>query len=74
MSQRMMVPQNKREELIFTILCVLFMCMGMLLYNMFMIMGFSWESAKTAWSMLPLTFAVCFCIDYFIACPIAKKS
>lgn len=73
MSERFMMPQNKREDLIFTILCVLFMCMCMLIYNMFLIMGVTWEAIQQAWALMPLTFAVCFCVDYFIACPVSKK-
>ena len=74
MSERFMMPQNKREDLIFTILCVLFMCMCMLIYNMFLIMGVTWEAIQQAWALMPLTFAVCFCVDYFIACPVSKKN
>lgn len=73
MSRRMMMPQNKKEDLVFTILCVLFMCMGMLTYNMFLVMGISWEAVKAAWMLMPLTFAVCFCVDFFIACPVSQR-
>lgn len=71
MSKRMMMPMTKKEDLIFTILCVLFMCMGMLIYNMFLVMGVNWEAIQAAWALVPLTFAVCFCVDHFIACPIS---
>ena len=73
MSKRMAPPQNKREDIIFTVMCVFFMCFCMLTYNMVMTMGFTWEAITQAWMLFPLTFVVCFCVDFFIACPIAKK-
>jgi hypothetical protein len=71
MSEKMAMPQNKREDLIFTVLCVAFMCIVMLTYNMILVMGFTWEMVKTTCMLYPLTFAVCFCVDYFIACPVS---
>lgn len=38
-SKKMMMPQNKREDLIFTVLNVVFMCTCMLIFNMFLSNG-----------------------------------
>ena len=65
MSKRMAPPQNKREDIIFTVMCVFFMCFCMLTYNMVMTMGFTWEAITQAWMLFPLTFVVCFCVDFF---------
>lgn len=72
MSKRMMMPQNMREEIIFTVMCCLFMCSVMLTYNMIMAMGFTWAAIQQACMLFPLTILVCFCLDFFVACPIAK--
>lgn len=73
MPKRMAGPQNKREDIIFTVMCVSFMCFCMLTYNMILTMGFTWEAILQAWKMFPLTFAVCFCVDFFIVCPNTKR-
>ena len=77
MSERMMMPRNKREDLIFAFMCVLFMCNGMLIYNMMLQMlprgATVWEALTTAWGLMPITCVVCFFLDYFIACPISRK-
>jgi hypothetical protein len=69
----MAMPQNKREDIIFTIMCVMFMCTCMIMYNMFLTMGFCWEAVAAAWQAVPITAAVCFCLEFFVACPLVKK-
>ena len=54
------MPQNKREDLIFTVLNVVFMCTCMLIFNMFLSMGISWDAVKQAWLLEPLTLVVVF--------------
>lgn len=73
MSKRMMMPMNKREEIIFTVMCCTFMCSVMLTYNMIMAMGFTWDAIMQACTFFPLTVAVCFCLDFFIVCPISTQ-
>ena len=71
-SKKMMMPQNKREDLIFTVLNVVFMCTCMLIFNMFLSMGISWDAVKQAWLLEPLTLVVVFCLEYFVGCPFVK--
>ena len=71
-SKKMMMPQNKREDLIFTVLNVVFMCTCMLIFNMFLSMGVSWDAVKQAWLLEPLTLVVVFCLEYFVGCPFVK--
>ena len=73
MSKRMMMPQNKREEIIFCAMCVMFMCAIMLSYNMFLTMGFTFAAIQAACMAYPLTCAVCFCLDFFVVCPIVQR-
>ena len=72
-SKKMMMPQNKREDIVFTIMCVLFMCTCMLTFNMCLNMGASWNAVKQAWLLVPLTFVVCFCLEHFVGCPLIKR-
>ncbi len=71
-SKKMMMPQNKREDLIFTVLNVVFMCTCMLIFNMFLSMGVSWDAVKQAWLLEPLTLVVVVCLEYFVGCPFVK--
>ena len=66
-SKKMMMPQNKREDLIFTVLNVVFMCTCMLIFNMFLSMGISWDAVKQAWLLEPLTLVVVFITTEYIS-------
>ncbi|MDD5952610.1 MAG: DUF2798 domain-containing protein [Oscillospiraceae bacterium] len=71
MSEKMRMPENRREELIFTVMCVLFMCSVMLTYNMIMALGFTFAAVQMTCMLFPLTCVVCFCLDFFVACPVS---
>ena len=72
-SKRMMMPQNKREDLIFTVLNVVFMCTCMLIFNMFLSMGVSWDAVKQAWLLEPLSFSCCFFVlNILLVVPLLK--
>lgn len=59
------MPQNKREDWIFTVMMVFAMAFCMATYNMLLTMGFQWDAISMAWSAMPITFLVCFLLEHF---------
>ena len=67
------MPQNKRESFIFTIMMCFFMVLWMSVYNVSMHFGkFSMESIKEAWLGFPIAYLFAMCLDWFVVSKIAK--
>lgn len=67
------MPVNKKEKLVYTYLMVLFMCFGMVSYNVVLNNGFNFESLKLAWLTFPIMMPIAFAVEWFIVSKIAMK-
>ena len=67
------MPVNKKEKLVYTYLMVLFMCFGMVSYNVVLNNGFNFESLKLAWLTFPIMMPIAFVVEWFIVSKIATK-
>lgn len=59
------MPVNKKENLVYTILMVLVMASVMTMFNVSVHQGFSFESLKKAWLLLPITATIAFLVEWF---------
>lgn len=65
--------KNKKENLIFTTMMCALMVLGMTIYNVLLMQGFTWEALRTmAIGYLP-AFVVALVLDIFVVGPLAKK-
>nr|WP_319401854.1 DUF2798 domain-containing protein [uncultured Carboxylicivirga sp.] len=62
----MKMPINRKEQLVYTFLMVIFMVITMTLYNNFLNNGFSINSIKNSWLSFPFTFIVAFICEWFV--------
>ncbi len=61
------MPQNKREDLIYSVLMVFVMAMWMCTYNMAIVHGgLSLEVSKEAWLAFSLAYLIAFLAEKFI--------
>ena len=61
------MPQNKREDLIYSVLMVFIMVIWMCTYNMAIVFrGLSLEVLQEAWLAFPLAYLVVFLAEKFI--------
>lgn len=67
------MPVNQKEQVVYTVLMVLFMALAMTSYNVILHHGLSVESLKIAWLMFPITFVTAFLCEWFIVGPLAMK-
>jgi hypothetical protein len=67
------MPVNKKEKLVYTYLMVLFMCFGMVSYNVVLNNGFNFESLKLAWLTFAIMMPIAFVVEWFIVSKIATK-
>lgn len=67
------MPQNKRESLIYTVLMCFFMVFWMSMYNVALQYGtFNWNVVVTGWIGFPIAYVFAMCCDWFVASKIAK--
>lgn len=59
------MPVNKKESLVYTILMVLVMASVMTMFNVSVHQGFSFDSLKKAWLILPITATIAFLVEWF---------
>ena len=62
----MKMPINRKEQLVYTFLMVIFMAITMTLYNNTLNNGFSINSIKNSWLSFPFTFIVAFICEWFV--------
>jgi len=67
------MPVNKKEQLVYTYLMVLFMCFSMVSFNVFLVNGFSFESLQLAWLTFAIMLPIAFVIEWFIVSKIAMN-
>lgn len=65
------MPVNKKENLVYTFLMVIFMASVMTTYNIAMHDGFSISMLKKAWLIFPFTFTIAFIVEWFFVSKIA---
>lgn len=68
-----MMPQNKRESFIFTIMMCFFMAFCMGLYALSKEIGIGLEALKISWLSFPITYVVAVAFKWYVASPCAKK-
>ncbi len=66
------MPVNKKEKLVYTVLMVLFMCFGMVLYNTILHTGFNAETVKIAWLTFPVMLPIAFIVEWFLVSKTAE--
>lgn len=66
------MPVNKKEKLVYTVLMVLFMCFGMVLYNTILHSGFNAETFKLAWLTFPVMLPIAFIVEWFLVSKTAE--
>ena len=67
------MPQNKRESLIYTVIMCAFMVLWMSIYNVSLQYGgFSLEAAIAGWIGFPIAYAFAMCCDWFVVSKLAK--
>jgi preprotein translocase subunit SecE len=71
--RRKIMPQNKRESLIYTVLMCFTMVLWMSIYNVALHMGgLSKVTLEDAWLGFPLAYVVAMCLDWFLVSKLAK--
>lgn len=68
-----MMPQNRKESLIYTVLMCTFMVFVMSVYNVILNLGFTFDAVREAWLGFPVAFAVAIVLDWFVVSGPAKK-
>ncbi len=72
-SEDFIMPQNRRESLIYTVLMCTFMVFVMSVYNVALNQGFAFHAVREAWLGFPIAFAVAIVLDWFVVSGPAKK-
>lgn len=66
-----LMPVNKKESLIYTILMVFVMAGVMTTYNIVIHQGLNIESLKKAWLVFPISATIAFIVEWFLVSKIA---
>lgn len=67
------MPKNKKEDLIFTIIMVLFMCYSMICYSTICVKGMSNEVFLMALKELPIMWLIAFLLEFIIVSKLVHK-
>lgn len=71
--EKKIMPQNKRESLIYTIMMCFTMVLWMCIYNVTLHMGgFSLTALTAAWTGFPIAYIVAMLLDWFLVSKLAK--